>query len=178
MRWRENFGYIILNMEHHTTDAMPESGWRAYIPLIVVLGLILIVSIITSFNLGIDALLVNIMAGFFLVFGGFKLLDLKGFVDGYSTYDLLAMRSRAYGYVYPFIEIAFGLLMVSGYHPAWLLITEIVVMGFSGLGVLIKLLKREQVQCVCLGTVLKVPLTSITFIEDFGMAAIALFLLF
>ena len=58
--------------------------------------------------------------GFFLVFAGFKLMDLKGFAEGYSTYDLLAQRWFGYGYVYPFIELSFGLLMLAGYHPVWL----------------------------------------------------------
>jgi hypothetical protein len=58
-----------------------------------------------------------------------------------------------------------------------LLWLELVVMAFSGTGVLIKLLKGEEVKCVCLGTVLKVPLTNITLVEDFGMAILALFLI-
>lgn len=119
------------------------------------------------------------MAGFFLTFAGFKLLDLPGFAQGYSTYDLLAQRVFAYGYVYPFIELAFGLTMLVGFHPTWLLITEAAVMIFSGIGVVIKLAKREKFTCACLGTSFKLPLTNITLIEDFGMAAlaIALFLL-
>ena len=46
-----------------------------------------------------------------------------------------------------------------------------------GLGVAIKIAKKEPVKCVCLGTFLKIPLTNITLIEDFGMAGLALILL-
>lgn len=35
----------------------------------------------------------------------------------------------------------------------------------------------EQFQCVCLGTFLKVPLTKVTLVEDFGMAALAALML-
>jgi hypothetical protein len=52
-----------------------------------------------------------------------------------------------------------------------------VVMGFSGIGVAIKIAKHEQFQCACLGTFLKVPLTKVTLIEDFGMAAMAAFMI-
>jgi len=121
--------------------------------------------------------IVNFMTGFFLVFGGFKLMDLKGFAEGYATYDILASRIKVYGYAYPFIELIFGLLMLAGYHPAWLLWTELGVMLFSGLGVAIKLAKREPFMCACLGTFLKVPLTYITLIEDLGMALLAALLL-
>ncbi len=117
------------------------------------------------------------MTGFFLVFSGFKLLDLKGFAEGYSTYDLLAQKWFGYGYVYPSIELAFGLIMLSGIHTPTLLWTEFIVMLFSGIGVVIKLAKGEEVHCVCLGTFLKIPLTKVTIIEDFGMAGLALILL-
>jgi hypothetical protein len=118
------------------------------------------------------------MIGFFIVFAGFKLMGLKGFVEGYSTYDLLAQKWFGYGYIYPFIELAFGVLMLAGLHNPTLLWAEVIVMGFSGIGVSIKLAKGEDFQCACLGTLLKVPLTKITLIEDFGMAGLALILLF
>jgi len=59
-----------------------------------------------------------------------------------------------------------------------LLISEFLIMSFSGIGVTVKLIKREKFQCVCLGTFLKVPLTKITLVEDFGMAGLALIMLF
>jgi hypothetical protein len=52
-----------------------------------------------------------------------------------------------------------------------------ILMGFSGLGVLSSMLKKRKFQCACLGTFLKVPLTKVTLIEDFGMAAMALLML-
>lgn len=156
---------------------------RNYIPLIVIILLIALSSFVASHNnfrpgeFG-STLIFNFMTGFFLIFAGFKFLDLKGFAQGYFTYDLLAQRFFAYGYIYPFIELGFGLSMLAGIDSALLLWTEAVVMAFSGIGVAIKLAKREQFHCVCLGTFLKVPLTKITLMEDFGMAALALVLLF
>lgn len=152
---------------------------KNYMPLIVVVMLILVSSIAALWTTGFSLreFFLNFMTGFFLVFSGFKLMDIKGFADGYSTYDLLASRFKPYGYVYPFIELAFGVVMLSGYHPDALLWTEFIVMLFSGLGVAIKLVKGEEFQCACLGTFLKVPLTKITLVEDFGMAVLALILI-
>jgi hypothetical protein len=127
--------------------------------------------------LALDNALRYFMTGFFLVFAGFKLIDLKGFAEGYSTYDLLAMRWYGYGYVYPFIELGFGLAMLMGYESRGLFLAEFIVMAFSGLGVAIKIAKKERFQCACLGTFLKVPLTKVTLVEDFGMAALALVML-
>ncbi|TSC97520.1 MAG: hypothetical protein Greene071421_233 [Parcubacteria group bacterium Greene0714_21] len=157
--------------------------WRDYVPLIVIISLIFIVSAVLSWNdaqvgrFSIFQSIAYFMAGFFIVFAGFKLMDIKGFAQGYSTYDILAQKVFSYGYVYPFIELGFGLAMVAGIQNQQLLWSEVLVMGFSGLGVARKLMKREPIQCVCLGTFLKVPLTNITLIEDFGMAILALMLL-
>lgn len=155
---------------------------NSYKPLIVVISLILVTAILTSFNVQtanfqLLKLVENFMIGFFVVFAGFKLMDLKGFKDAYSTYDLLAKRVPSYGYIYPFIELFFGLSMIVFALNDFILIAEILVMTFSGIGVVIKILKKERFQCACLGTFLKVPLTKVTLVEDFGMAVLALILL-
>ena len=157
--------------------------WKSYLPLVAIIGgIVLIALAVTVQNFGTSMFLPHFiayfMAGFFLVFSAFKLIDLKGFAAGYSTYDLLAKKITAYGYLYPFIELAFGLAMIVNYQNAALLYAEIIVMVFSGLGVAVQLTKHEAFQCVCLGTFLKIPLTKVTLVEDFGMAALASVLLF
>jgi hypothetical protein len=160
------------------------STWKDYIPLAIIVALILVTSLVLSLRdfqtggLSITSSLSYFMIGFFIVFAGFKLIDLRGFAEGYSTYDLLARKVFAYGYVYPFIELFFGLAMILYPTSTSLLLAEVGVMGFSGLGVTVKLAKREKFQCVCLGTFLKVPLTKVTVLEDFGMVGLALVMLF
>ncbi|TSC64591.1 MAG: hypothetical protein G01um1014106_53 [Parcubacteria group bacterium Gr01-1014_106] len=160
-----------------------EPTWKNYLPLIVVVGMLLLTTIalaVRDSSQGTFSLPTTIsyfMIGFFLVFSGFKLMDLPGFAQGYSTYDLLAQRIFAYGYIYPFIELFFGLAMILNISPRPVLWAELIVMTFSGIGVALKVAKKEQFQCACLGTFLKVPLTTITLIEDFGMAALAAILL-
>lgn len=161
-----------------------EKSSNNYTPLFVIIGLIFLVTVTLGFRdlvsgtFSLFTFIANFMAGFFVVFAGFKLMDLKGFAEGYSMYDLLAKRLYSYGYVYPFIELFFGLAMIAGMESVPLLVAEVAVMSFSGIGVLIKIMKKERFQCACLGTFLKVPLTNITLIEDFGMAALGIILLF
>lgn len=156
---------------------------KSYMPLIVIIGLILLTTLALAFRdiqmsrFSIADTISYFMIGFFLTFAGFKLMDLKGFAEGYSTYDLLAQKIFSYGYVYPFIELFLGLAMIFVPQARWLLWSEFLVMSFSGLGVANKLLKKERFQCACLGTFLKVPLTKVTLIEDFGMAGLALLML-
>ena len=161
-----------------------ELTWRNYMPLIVVIALIFLTTAtlaVRDAQAGSFSVLNTIsyfMIGFFLVFSGFKLMDVKGFAEGYSMYDLLAQKWQGYGYVYPFIELFFAVAMILGIASRQVLWAEVIVMSFSGIGVAIKIAKREQFQCACLGTFLKVPLTNITLIEDFGMMALAGFMLF
>ena len=157
--------------------------WKSYMPLITIIGVILLTAIAISVHdaqLGVFAIQKTIsyfMIGFFLSFATFKLVDLPGFADGYQTYDLLAQRAPWYGYLYPFIELFFGLAMILMPFSKPLLVAELIVMAFSGLGVAIKIAKKEPFMCACLGTFLKVPLTKVTLIEDFGMAALALLMI-
>lgn len=177
----EKHALNVIQSEHDM--GLVKLSWKSYIPLVVIISMLAV----TAGLLGYRESLVSgvypftkavsyFMVGFFLTFGTFKLMDLKGFKEGYSTYDLLAQNIPAYGYVYPFVEIFFGFAMIFLPHSRGLLMAEIVVMAFSGLGVAIKIAKREPFMCACLGTFLKVPLTKVTLIEDFGMVALALIL--
>ena len=161
-----------------------KTTWKSYMPLVVIFGILLVASLAISLNdmhqgvFAISKTISYFMAGFFLVFSGFKLMDLPGFAQGYFTYDLLAKKIFGYGYVYPFIELLFGILMIVRPESKILLGVEIILMVFSGIGVAIKLARKERFQCACLGTFLKVPLTKVTLIEDFGMAILAIVMLF
>jgi YHS domain-containing protein len=181
-KFRDNPGHFANEAPGKSAHAT-EQRENDYTPLVVVIGLIVLVTAALAYGdfrdgeMSLERTLSYFMAGFFLVFAGFKLIDLKGFAEAYSTYDLLAKRLPAYGFVYPFIELACGIGMILIPESRSLLIAELAVMAFSGLGVAIKLAKHEKFQCACLGTFLKVPLTKVTLVEDFGMAALALAML-
>src|SRR5574340_935560 len=77
-------------------DGIVASMWKNYMPLATIIGLILLTTIVLSFrdfqhgNFVASTTLSYFMIGFFLIFSGFKLIGLKGFAEGYSSYDLLA----------------------------------------------------------------------------------------
>lgn len=175
---------LIKKSEELTKEIQHQSKIRTFWPLIVIVSLItvtaLTVEIKNTFYSGFDInnLMLNFMAGFFLVFSGFKLLDLKGFAMGYASYDLLARRIPKYGLIYPFLELSLGLAYLIKVEPMlYVNLATLTLMGFSGLGVLESVSKKRKFQCACLGTIIKVPLTGITLIEDFGMATMALYML-
>lgn len=155
-----------------------KSFWATYQPLFTIVGLILLGAFGAAWNVKEGTMdwlgfMQNWMSGFFLVFAGFKLLNVPGFAKGYAEYDLLAKHWKEYGYIYPFMELLLGMLYLQIPESLTLNIFTFVLMTFSGLGVAIKLAKRERFQCACLGTFINVPLTKVTLIEDFGMAAMA-----
>jgi copper chaperone CopZ len=78
----------------------------------------------------------HFMAGFFLVFSAFKFLDIRGFADGYATYDLLARQWYPYGYIYPFLELGLGILYLGAWFLTLTQIITVILMGFSTLGVI------------------------------------------
>ena len=46
-------------------------------------------------------------------------------------------------------------------------------MLIGSLGVLRALLDKRAIRCACLGTAIKLPMTTVTLVEDLGMAAMA-----
>ena len=151
-------------------------SWIAtYYPLLLIMGFISIVSFkgASSWH---DWML-HFMAGFFLVFSFFKFLSLTGFKDAYSTYDLLAKKWPAYGYIYPFLELGLGLSFLFSVYLQQALWFSIVLMGFSSLGVIKALSEKRKIRCACLGTVLNLPMSTITLVEDLGMVAMSILML-
>ena len=113
------------------------------------------------------------MAGFFLVFSFFKLLDLTAFADSYQMYDVIAARSRGYALAYPFIELVLGVAYVVRFEPVLTNAVTLVVMLVGAYGVLKSLLAGRKIRCACLGAVLNLPMTYVTLVEDALMAVMA-----
>jgi cation transport ATPase len=158
-------------------DGEARSWLETYQPLLLIVGYIAVASFAGSGSSGLQAWMTNFMAGFFLVFSAFKFLNLSGFADAYATYDLLAKRWHGYGFVYPFLELGLGVAYLFRVAPTLSHVATVVLMGFSSLGVLAALTNKRRIECACLGTVLKLPMSTVTLVEDLGMAFMALAML-
>lgn len=113
------------------------------------------------------------MGLFLCIFALLKLFHPSAFVDGFAMYDLLAKRLRGYGYVYPYIELTLGLGYLAFFQPPFVYGATIVVMGFGALGVIAALRQGLDINCPCMGSVLDVPLSTVTLTEDIGMVVMA-----
>ena len=122
--------------------------------------------------------MLDFMGLFYIVFAFFKMLDLKGFPESFKMYDPLAKRLPIYGWMYPFIETALGLMFLMRFKVDIALITTLVVLGITTIGVTKTLMDKKSIRCACLGTALKLPMTEATLIENSIMIAMAALMLF
>lgn len=112
--------------------------------------------------------------GFFLcIFALLKLFHPAAFADGFRMYDLLARRMPAYAYLYPLLELALGLSYLAFVAPLAVYGTTIVLLGFGAAGVICALRRGLDINCPCMGSVLDVPLSTVTLSEDLAMTAMA-----
>lgn len=161
-------------------DIEPTLSWLAtYRPLLLILAYLLAASVSVQMpQNGLAGVhwhetMRYFMAGFFLVFSFFKLLDVPAFADAYAGYDLLAKRWHGWGLMYPFVELALGLAYLANWNPLLINWVTLVVMGFSAIGVIQAVLDKRSIRCACLGAVFKLPMSTVTIIEDVGMVAMA-----
>jgi hypothetical protein len=145
-------------------------------PLFIIVGYIAGVTACATWLRGdgsAHTLMNDFMAGFFLVFSFFKVLDLPGFASAFRMYDPLARMWKPWAFLYPFVELALGVAYLARWQPA---VTNSVTLGLmvvGAAGVLGALRRKQAIRCACLGTVLNLPMTTVTLVEDLAMAAMA-----
>jgi copper chaperone CopZ len=155
-----------------TADSPTESLYPLFLIVGYIAGTVALIAMATNVWAP-HALMRYFMAGFFLVFSFFKLLDLRGFGDAYRSYDVVARAWPAWGFIYPFAELSLGIAYLLNMNPLATNIVTLVLMLVGAVGVLKALLDKRAIRCACLGTALNLPMTTITLVEDLGMAAMA-----
>lgn len=172
--------YQVVDATFKSNNASTKSN-KSYKPLLLVAVYLLGTTMLLEFSSGMflmDTWMPNFMAGFFLVFSFFKLLDLKGFANAYAMYDIVASKWKTYGYIYPFIELGLGVAyLLYSDNPITHLVTAI-VMFVSLIGVVKSVLNKTEIKCACLGTGFNLPMSYVTIIEDGLMLIMALVMYF
>tara|TARA_B100000809_G_C15081596_1_gene509847 strand:+ start:515 stop:1219 length:705 start_codon:yes stop_codon:yes gene_type:complete len=147
-------------------------------PLFLIFGYILGCSFLMNYSpFNVGDFMLDFMGLFYIVFSFFKLLDLKGFPEHFKMYDPLAKLIPAYGWMYPFIELSLGILFLIRVQIPLALIITLIILGITTIGVTKILLDKKSIQCACLGTALKLPMTKATFIENSIMIVMAIVML-
>ena len=161
-------------------DDLAEPSVTTYKPLLLILAFILGVTVLVEVRMGTFSgmrAMSTFMAGFFLLFSFFKLLDIRGFSSSYRMYDIVAKAIPGYGFVYPFVELALGAAYLTGFNPLVTNWVTLAVMSVSLIGVVQSVVNKRKIRCACLGSVFNLPMTTVTIVEDslmIGMAALML----
>jgi copper chaperone CopZ len=163
----------------HTSD-MAVSKWRQLFPLFLIFGFLWSVNGLNAlvYDLSLRDFMLDFMASFYLVFSFFKFLDLRGFVNAFRGYDPFANRLALYGYIYPFIELTLGLMFLTSFAIDLAVYTTLFILGLTTVGVIDQLRQKNKIVCACLGSVLNLPMTEATLIENLIMIAMAMILIF
>jgi copper chaperone CopZ len=161
--------YQISAIEHSESVEQAKSWIETYKPLLIIFGFIIGISFLIqssedTFNW--MQWMNHFMAGFFLIFSFFKILNLKGFAESYAMYDIVAKKWKGYGYLYALIELGLGISFLTGFNPIITNAVTFIVMSISIVGVLQSVLNKRKIQFACLGAVFNLPMSTVTIIED------------
>lgn len=160
--------------------SVPEPSLGTYKPLILIVAFITGVTLLSQFpfqNFSGMLWMQHFMAGFFIVFAFFKLLNLEGFANSYRMYDILAAKWKGWGWIYPFVELLLGIGYLIQFDSLIVNITTIVVLGVSSIGVIKSNLDKKKIKCACLGDVFNLPMSTVTIVEDLLMVAMAVWMI-
>lgn len=170
-----------ISASHHSEPLEQTKSWfETYKPVLVIFIYIFSVTAmleITAEKLDVMRWMRHFMAGFFLTFSFFKLLNIQGFKESYQMYDIIARKFPAWGYIYAFLELALGIAFLVNFDPIITNSITFVVMSVSIVGVLKTVLDKKAIQCACLGDVFKLPMSTVTIIEDGLMILMSLAML-
>ena len=147
----------------------PDSFLETYKPILLIFAYIIGITGIIEFTRGgfiWENWMTNFMAGFFLVFSFFKLLNIKGFAESYAMYDIVAKKWNGWGYVYALVELALGIAFLTKFNLLLTNMATFIIMGISIIGVIQSVLNKRKIQCACLGAVFNLPMSTVTIIED------------
>jgi copper chaperone CopZ len=176
----ESSKYRITPLDHVELVEQTKSWWQTYKPIILIFLFLTGVTASVQWNQGSwngSGWMADFMAGFFLVFSFFKLLDIQGFAESYRMYDLVAAAFPAWGILYPFVELSLGLAYLLDFMPTSTHILTIIIMSVSIVGVIQSLRAKRKIRCACLGAVFNLPMSTITFVEDALMILMATYML-
>lgn len=166
-----------ISAQHHNELAEQTKGWfDTYKPILLIFFHITLVTILiqlTNHHFDTMQWMQHFMAGFFLVFSFFKMLNLKGFAESYKMYDVVAKRIPAWAYAYAFVELGLAIAYTVNLNPFITNLTTLIVMSISIIGVLQSVLNKKKIQCACLGAVFNLPMSTVTIIEDALMIAMS-----
>ncbi len=153
------------------------SALKTYRILFVLAGLIFLYMFGRYYfisNYGLDNILNDFMAGFFIFFGALQLNSLSSTSETLKKYDPIAQKFSWYAGLYPFVFFFFGLLL--HFHSASTIVSLLTIpmLGIQTLGIIKVLKSGANIECACAGTKFSLPLSYVTVVENLIMVAMSI----
>ena len=124
-------------------------------------------------NFKLEMAMVDFMGLFFLTFSFFKFLDYSTFPLSFSKYDPLAKKFISYAKLYPFLELFLGISFLFNWKIKTASLVTFFILSITTFGVIKTLFNKNTIECACLGTSVKLPMTEATLIENVIMISMA-----
>lgn len=168
---RRYFGYRV-----------PGPDDTTYTPVIAIFVvaflLALAIEFIVGFPISIATLLPNFIAVAMVLLALQKLKDIESFATMFLNYDILAKRWVPYSYVYPFVELMAGILMLANFLPAVSIPAALFIGGIGAVSVFKAVyIDKRELKCACVGGDTKVPLGFVSLSENVMMVGMAVWML-
>ena len=116
----------------------------------------------------------NTMGLILMIFGILKLYDLRKFVEIFSKYDIISKHVDGWAYLYPFLEVSLGLILLTRPNVRnFDILSVVLLMIVSLLSVGLSIVSGKKLRCGCLGSFFHIPLSYTTLSENIMMIAMA-----
>jgi glutaredoxin len=158
-----------------------DPGSTSYVPVIALFSITALAAMALSTALFETPFTVRAAEWFIglsmVVLAMLKLQDVEKFSAMFVNYDLLSRRWVPYASLYPFLEAAAGVLMLSG-RLTGLSVAIALFIGIEGAASVFKAvyLDKRELKCACVGGSSNVPLGFISLTENLMMVAMALWM--
>ena len=170
------------DLRRHFGNAVPEAGATSYRPVIALFGVTALMALAASFATSGQLVTTDSLRWFIslsmCVLALLKLQDVERFSSMLLNYDLLAKRFVPYSYIYPYAELAAGVLMTAG-ALYWVSIPLSLFIGGIGAVSVFKAvyIDKRELKCACVGGNSNVPLGFVSLTENLMMVATAVWML-
>ena len=148
--------------------------------LLIALSIVLVSSVsiqISKDIFSIKDLMISYMGIFFLIFSFLKLVDVKGFSESFTKYDLIAKAIPRFAILYPFFELILALTFLSKTFLFLAYLFTLIFMTSQFFGVFISLKRKEIIRCACMGSSINLDISSLTLIENLIMIIMSAYML-
>ena len=155
-----------------------ESKLRQLKPLFLIFGYLIFGTYYLNHNdFNIEKAMTDFMGLFFIIFSFFKFLDYTTFPTSFSKYDPLAKKIISYAKLYPFVELSLGVCFLFEWKVQIVSFITFCILTNTTIGIIKSLFNKKEIECACLGTSMKLPMTKATLIENIVMISMALSLM-